>query len=633
MLLPNVPKGASVSDEEHQQLAMWNDTSQPYPTELCVHQLVSQQAVASPEALALAACSGTLSYRELESLSNRLAHQLIALGVQPEVLVGLYVDRSPIMAIGALAILKAGGAYLPLDTSYPHERIAAILEDAKPPVLLTQANLQERFKAEGREIVLLDSEPQQLAAKASSAALPVADADNLAYVIYTSGSTGQPKGVEISHRSLLNLIFWHQRTFAITPKDRATQLASAGFDAAVWELWPYLAAGASVHFVPDFIRSEPERLCNWLLEHEISISFVPTPVAERMLHLHWPRETALRVLLTGADVLHHYAPNNLPFALVNNYGPTECSVVATSGPVSEHGMGEQFPSIGRPIANTRIHILDNRHNPASIGAVGEIHIAGAGLARGYVNRPDLTAEKFIPNPFSGAPGDRLYKTGDLARFLPDGQVEFLGRMDDQVKIRGYRIELNEIISVLRRHPAVAESVVVARSDGAGDNRLVAYVVPRTNSCPTVNELRNFLSAELPEYMLPAAFVRLDALPISANGKVDRSALPAPDLNNAIRDETFVAPRTPTEQRVAAIIAKLLGLEHVGINDNFFLLGGNSLLGTQVITNIHKHFGVRMTLLNLFDHPTVSEIAAEVDPLMDAIAESGNPGEVQQHFAD
>jgi amino acid adenylation domain-containing protein len=620
----------SLGDPGRQQLELGKNTCQEHPKDMRVCQLISDQAERAPQALALASCGGNLTYSELESRSNRLAHHLLTLGVGPEVLVGLFVERLPMMAVGALAILKAGGAYLPLDPSYPKERIAFMLNDAKPRVVITQANIRQHLVMDGLETLVLDPEPEEIAARPSS--IPSdhhGKPDSLAYVIYTSGSTGQPKGVQITHRGLLNLIFWHRQTFGIEPSDRATQLASPGFDAAVWELWPYLTAGASVHFVADFVRAEPERLRDWLVRHEISISFVPTPLAERMLHLDWPAKTALRVLLTGADVLHHYAPANLPFALVNNYGPTECTVVATSGPVSNDGRSDQLPPIGRPIANTQVYILDIDMHPTPTGTAGELHITGAGLARGYLNRADLTSEKFVSNPFSDIPGERLYKTGDLARFLPDGQIEFLGRVDDQVKIRGYRIELNEIISVLSRHPAVQENTVVVSEDGCGGKRLVAYIVPRTSAFPTVIELRNYLAKELPEYMLPATFVRLDALPIGANGKVDRSALPAPDLHNAMCDETFVEPGTPTEQRIAGIVAMLLGLDHVGINDNFFLLGGNSLLGTQVIAHVRSNFDVDLALLTLFDHPTVAGIAAEVERLIIAKLETMSEEEAQR----
>ena len=617
----------NLRDAEHQQLEMSNNTYQPYPNDLRVHQLVSRRAETSPEVLALTEGSSAMTYAELECRSNRLAHRLRALGVGPDVLVGLCVERSPMMVVGALGILKAGGAYVPVDPSYPLERIAFMLDDAGPRVLITQDNMAQRLPAPGREIIILDRESPEIDSQAASAPAEVGGVNDLAYVIYTSGSTGQPKGVQITHASLLNLIFWHRCAFGVTSADRATQIASLGFDAAVWELWPHLTAGASVHFVAECTRTEPERLRDWLVEKEISISFVPTPLAERMLHLDWPTKTSLRVLLTGADALRHYPPANLPFLLVNNYGPTECTVVATSGPVRNNERSDQLPPIGRPITNTQIYILDSEMHPVPIGSAGELHIAGVGLARGYHNRPDLTSQKFVSNPFGSAPGDRLYKTGDLARFLSDGQIAFLGRVDDQVKIRGYRIEPNEVISVLSRHPAIQESVVVASEDGAGENRLVAYVAPRTCPGPTSCELREFLGRELPDYMLPAVFIRLEALPLSPNGKVDRDALPPPDDKNVMRDESFLGVRTPLEERIASVLAPLLALERLGVNDNFFFLGGNSLLGTQVIARLRAAFGVELSLLSLFDNPTVAGIAAEVKRLIVAKVDAMSEDEV------
>jgi amino acid adenylation domain-containing protein len=625
----NKPSCGDLTETDRHALQLGQGGDYEYPKGLRVHQLVSRQAEAAPQALALAACAGTMTYAELESRSNRLAHYLLASGVGPDVLVGLFVERSPMMAVGALAILKAGGAYIPLDTFYPLERIAFMLNDAAPRVVITQAHLQHRLVSRGPDILVLDPEPQNVAAQSSSAPAPFGNLDSLAYVIYTSGSTGQPKGVQIPHGGLLNLIFWHQRAFGITCADRSTQLTSPGFDAAVWELWPYLTAGASVHFAPESVRTQPEKLSTWLLEHQISISFVPTVMAERLLQLDWPADTTLRLLLTGADALRCYPPASLPFVFVNNYGPTECTVVATSGTVQNHNRSSRLPPIGRPIANTQVYILDDHLHPVPLGSPGELHIAGAGLARGYLNRPDLTREKFVSNPFSDVPESRLYKTGDLARLLPDSQIEFLGRVDDQVKILGHRVELNEVISVLSRHPSVQESTVVASQDRTGDKRLVAYIVARTSPAPTVAELRDFLRQELPDFMLPAVFVRLEALPMSANGKVDRSALPAPDFNNVICDEAFVEPGTPTEQRVAAIVAKLLGLESIGINDNFFLLGGNSLLGTQVIAQLRSNFDVDLTLLSLFDHPTVAGIAVAVEQSINDKLENMSEEEAQR----
>ena len=611
-----------------QQLELWNKTQQLFPGDGCVHQLVSYKAADAPQAVAVGDEVRSITYAELESQSNQLANLLRAKGVGRDILVALCVERSPLMVVGALGVLKAGGAYVPIDPMYPSERIAFMLDDAAPRVLITQKSLLPRFAGRRCDVLVLDDESSELLTQSSTAPSNVNATEDLAYVIYTSGSTGQPKGVQISHASLLNLIFWHQATFGITPADRGTQIASPGFDATVWEIWPYLSAGASLHFVPESKRTEPEGLRDWLVQHRITICFLPTPLAERLLPLSWPAKTALRIMLTGADVLHHYPSPDLPFVLVNNYGPTEGTVVATSGAMPANQQNWQLPSIGGPISNTQVYILDCEMSRVPVGAPGELCIGGAGLARGYLNRPDLTAQKFVKNPFSNVPGERLYRTGDLARFLPDGQIAFLGRVDDQVKIRGFRIELNEVISVLSRHAGVRECVVVARQD-EGEKRLVAYIVPSGTSAPTNNELRTFVGNDLPDYMIPAAFVALDELPIGPNGKVDRNALPAPDDTNIMRDEDYLKPRSATEQRIASIVAPLLGLKQVGINDNFFLLGGNSLLGTQVIARLRSAFGVDVSLLSLFDKPTVAGIAAEIEELVLAKVDAMSEEEVRR----
>jgi acyl-coenzyme A synthetase/AMP-(fatty) acid ligase/acyl carrier protein len=421
--------------------------------------------------------------------------------------------------------------------------------------------------------------------------------------------------IEITHGSLANLVCWHNHAFSVTASDRASQVAGLGFDAAVWELWPYLAAGASVQLANEDTRNSPELLRDWLLAQRITIGFVPTPLAERLLTLRakWPRKTDLRVVLTGGDTLHHYPSADLPFLLVNNYGPTECTVVATSGPVLPNSSPDMPPPIGNSIANTQIYILDEHLRPVPAGAPGEIHIGGAGLARGYHNRPDLTAERFILNPFENS-GSRLYKTGDLARLLPDGQIAFLGRLDDQIKIRGYRIEPDEIVTVLNRHPNVRASHVAAREDAVGDKKLIAYVVLDPESDLTYTGVRDFLRTFLPEYMLPAAFVRMDALPLTQHGKIDRAALPSPDLANTLQDEISASPRTETEARVAGILGELLDLEEIGLDDNFFLLGGHSLLGAQLIARLRDAFGVEIALRRLFEAPTVAALSAELEHL-------------------
>jgi amino acid adenylation domain-containing protein len=593
-----------------------------------VPQMMAERAQAAPNALALSAGLESLTYAELDRRSNQIAHHLRALGVGRDTLVGLALQRSPEMIAVALGVLKAGGAYLPLDAAAPAERLKFILKDADLCMLVTQPGFATQLP-EGNWRVLDAEKDRSVIAGAPSGSLSVSiAAEDLAYVIYTSGSTGLPKGVEITHGGLANLVAWHVRNFEVVAADRAAHLAALGFDAAVWEVWPYLAAGASVHITPEPVRSHPELLRDWLVAHKITITFLATALAERMLVADWPPATALRILLTGADTLHRRPSASLPFKLVNNYGPTEYTVVATSGLVAPAETTQQIPSIGAPIDNTVAYILDEQMKPVAGGTVGELYIGGAGLARGYRSRPDLTAEKFVANP-GGKPGERLYRTGDLARFLTDGQIEFRGRTDEQVKIRGYRVEPGEVTEVLNRHPAIAASAVVAGEDGEGGKRLLAYVVLGGEAAVTAGGLRSFLLERLPDYMIPCVFVDVPALPVTSHGKVDRKALPAPDGANTLADEAYVAPRTLVEERLAAILATLLGIESVGINDNFFLLGGHSLLGTQLITNISRSFGVELSLLTLFDHPTVAGMAGEIERLVRDKVDSMSAEEIYQ----
>jgi amino acid adenylation domain-containing protein len=601
---------------------------------LCVPDLVRRKAALAPSALALQDASAQLTYQELESRSNQLAHYLSGLGVVRGSIVGVCLERSVEFPVAALAVLKAGAAYLPLDTKTPADRLKMMLRDAQALVVVTQSALQASLAGNARDLfarhlVALDRCADEIG-RCSSDPLPVhVTPECLAYVIYTSGSTGTPKAVAVGHDSLLNLVAWHNRSFAVTASDVATQLASIGFDAAVWELWPHLVAGASVHVVDDDVRIEPERLRDWLVGEKVTITFVPTPLAERMINLPWPEQTSLRFLLTGADTLHYYPPARLPFQLVNNYGPTECTVVATSAIIPPQRNAASLPPIGRPVDGAEIYILDHNMKQVPAGQLGEICIGGAGLAKGYLNDAKLTAERFVRDPFSKVAGARLYRTGDLGCYLPDGQIAFHGRVDDQVKIRGHRIELNEIIGALSRHPAVRQCVVTASEDGQGEKHLAAYVVAPTPSL-TVSELRDFLARELPNYMIPGTFVSLDSLPIGATGKVDRSALPAPSDENLLRDEAFVGARTPMEERVAAIVTSLLGLERnsMGVNDNFFYFGGNSLFGTQVIARLRETFDVEVPLLRLFDYPTIAGLAAEVERLMVAKLEAMSEEEAE-----
>lgn len=592
-------------------------------------RLVAAQAAVLPDAVAVAAGEDVLTYRELDARANQLGHALRAMGVGPEVVVGLCFERSVDLVVGALGIWRAGGAYLPLDPDYPTERLRFMLTDARVPVLVTYGGSASRLADGPWQVIALDSDRAALARHPATAPAVSVDADTLAYVIYTSGSTGTPKGVEITHGSLLNLVQWHRRTFEVTSADRATQIASPAFDASVWELWPYLTAGASVH-VPDMAtRVAPDALRDWFVAQRITISFLPTPLAEIAMTLAWPSHTALRVLLTGGDALHTYPPPALPFPVINNYGPTESTVVTTSGrvpPVDNPGFP---PSLGHPITNIEVYILDAERRPVAAGVEGELYIGGAGLARGYRHRPELTAERFVPHPFSAIPGTRLYRTGDMARFRPDGSLDFLGRADDQVKIRGRRVELGEITATLNRHPAVRTSHVTTREDRPGAVQLVAYVVSASGHEPTAADLQAFLGTALPDFMVPATYVRIQSVPMTANGKVDTAALPAPDAENGMRDASGEGPRTPLEARLAEIVATLLGLPQVGVHDDFFQLGGHSLLGTQLISRVRDAFAVEVPLLALFESPTVAELAAEVERLIVADVEAMSDEEVRQ----
>ncbi len=562
-------------DELHHLLVEWNATHKEYPHERCFHHLFTAQAQRTPDASALVAGHQHMTYRELDERSNQLAHSLQQRGIGPEMLVGVCVERSIAMVVGQLAALKAGAAYLPLDPTYPQERLAYLLADARVCVLLTQEKLVPNVTGSSpTQLFCLDRDWDQVEMLPTTLPMSRVQPDNLAYVIYTSGSTGQPKGVQISHRNLLNLITWHQQTYQLHGQDRTTQIASMAFDACVWEIWPTLAAGASLFFPDEETRHSPLHLRDWLLAERITHCFIPTPLTESVLSLPWPAQAPLRFLLTGGDVLHHAPEHLLPFHLINHYGPTESTVVATAGEVQSQPLQRRAPSIGRPIANTQVYILDASLQLVSPGVVGEICLGGASLSRGYLSRPDETAEKFIAHPFSDEPGARLYRTGDLARYRADGQIEFVGRRDEQVKIRGYRIEVGEIESVLGHLPGVQDAVVVAREDIPGTKRLVAYIVPGSQAGIEEQGLRQALHERLPEYMVPSALIFLAALPLTPNGKVDRTALVRMHLPQTNAQHEVVLARTQTEQRLADIWSQVLGVEQIGIHDNFFALGGD-----------------------------------------------------------
>ncbi|HVQ39350.1 MAG TPA: amino acid adenylation domain-containing protein, partial [Pyrinomonadaceae bacterium] len=605
-----------LSEIEREQLLIgWNNTAADYPRSVCVHHLFERQAELTPEGLAVVFGNQQLTYADLNKRANQLSHHLRSLGIGPEVLVGICVERSVEMVVGLLAILKAGGAYVPLDPEYPAERLSYMLEDAGIAVLLSENQLLDRLPTHWALIFSLDEDWPAVAAYPEDNLLDTEVLpDNLAYVIYTSGSTGRPNGVAITHHGLANLVHWHQEAFAISAADRAPQIAGTSFDASAWEIWPHLTAGASLHLPPESVRVAAPELRDWLLAEEITVGFVPTPLAEQLLGLSWPAESRLRLLLTGGGPLGQYPERRHPFELVNNYGPTEGTVVSTSVTIGCAVAGERrAPAIGKPIANVKVYLLDEEMEPVPVGVAGELYVGGAGLARAYHNRASLTASRFVPDRFGGIAGARLYRTGDLGRWRADGELEFLGRVDEQVKVRGYRIELGEIEAVLLRHEGVNAAVVVAREEAGGEKRLVGYVVLAVNAdeqtAVSVAGLREYLAERLPSYMVPA-LVLLEELPLTPNGKVDRRLLLG-SLDVAGSPRTFVAPRTFAELQLVRMWEDILGLEQVGVHDNFFELGGHSLLAARLMSRIRRETGKDLPLALLFKAQTVEQLAGHL----------------------
>jgi amino acid adenylation domain-containing protein len=590
-----------------------------------IGEAVSTLAAENPAAPAVVTGASVLTYGDLEQRANQLANYLTALGIREETIVAICLDRSFESIISALAVLKAGGAYLPIDPKLPIERLNYIMRDARPSVLINKGEAPAEFNSGSLKVIDLGTS-EDISQYSVEPPTVAATKDQLAYVIYTSGSTGKPKGVEITVGNLLNLISWHQSEFEITAADRASHLAAVGFDAAVWEVWPYLTAGACLYLPDEATRLVPEALRDWIVSNEITMSFLPTTLAESIIELDWPQQTALRFLLTGADTLHRRPAKELPFEFVNNYGPTECAVVATSGRV-RNGVSRELPTIGQPILNTRVYILDADRREVPAGEVGEIFIGGASVGRGYLNRPELTDERFVRDPFSSEPDARMYRTGDLARRCPNKDIAYVGRADEQIKIHGYRIEPAEIEAALDRHPKIGSSIVVARHFGA-DARLIAYVTLGSGTIPAATELRDFQKSSLPEYMVPTLFVKIDKLPLTSNGKVDRASLPCPTEDNQLADHLFVAPATSTEKRLAEILCALFKVKEVGIKDNFFLLGGHSLLGAQLLTKIRNAFGVDLPLRAIFDAPTIAALSATIEREIVARVESMTEAEAQ-----
>ncbi|MBH5403192.1 amino acid adenylation domain-containing protein, partial [Bradyrhizobium sp. CNPSo 4010] len=612
-------------------------TAVTYPEQQCIHELFEAQVQKAPDAVAVVYQDQRVSYGELNAHANQLAHHLIGLGVKPDQPVAICVARSVAMVVGLLAILKAGGAYLPLDPAYPPARLHQVLEDAAPHLLLADAAGRSALGDDAlADVSVVDLET----AMPAWADLPASDPDpralgltsrHLAYVIYTSGSTGTPKGAQNEHRAIVNRLIWMQNAYALKATDVVLQKTPFGFDVSAWEFFWTLLEGATLVLAPPGTHRDPAALVDLIISQRITtVHFVPSMLVSFMDAKSVERCRSLRRVLCSGEALPaasvHRVRSLLPWTGLHNlYGPTEAAIDVTAWSCPDEFDGAIVP-IGRPIANTRVYLLDGHGAPVPFGAVGELYVGGAGVARGYLNRPELTAERFIASPF--VDGDRLYKTGDLARYLPDGNLEFLGRNDDQVKIRGFRIEPGEIAARICEHPLVREAVVVAQPDRAGEKRLVGYVVCAPEAASNgldgselAGALRAQLSAHLPEYMVPAAFVRLAALPLTVNGKLDRKALAAPD-DEAYAHRAYEPPQGEIETALAEIWAELLDVERVGRHDHFFALGGHSLLAMQLISRVSQAIGFTLPLTTLFAKPVLADLAASI---MDELSRSGAQG--------
>ncbi|MEO3763828.1 amino acid adenylation domain-containing protein [Streptomyces sp. B5E4] len=595
--------------ERHRLLTEWNATDRTWPHGL-VHECVEEQARRTPEAEAVRYAGASLTYAELNRRANRLAHFLRARGVGRDALVGVAMERSLDLVVALLAVLKAGAAYVPFDTELPPARLAAIADDARPPVVLTQGALADRLPALDCPVLRMEDLAAELAAQSPDDPGVAVDGEDLAYVIFTSGSTGRPKGVMNVHAALRNRLLWMQDAYGLDATDRVLQKTPFSFDVSVWEFfWPLMAGATLVVARPGGHRDSAYLADTIAADRITTVHFVPSML---QLFLTEPPEKSAglrRVFCSGEELpraLHDRFLSLHRAELHNLYGPTEAAIDVTAWHCRPGADPRPVP-IGHPIANTRMYVLDRRGRPVPAGVPGELCIGGRGLARGYLNRPDLTAERFTDDPF--VPGARIYRTGDLARHRADGALEFLGRLDHQVKLRGQRIELGEIEAVLARHGTVREAVVVAREHASGDVRLAAYVTAAGAAVPTPGDLAAHLREYLPEYMVPASFTVLDALPLTASGKADRKALPEPRTGRPDLEARFVAPEDGLEHALAEMWRGLLGVERVGARDNFFDLGGHSLLMAEFRTRLLATLDHELTMVELFQHPTVGSLAA------------------------
>jgi amino acid adenylation domain-containing protein len=604
--------------ERHQLVHAWNATEAAFPAERCIHELFEEQVERTPEATALVFEDTTLNYAELNAHANRLAHHLITLGVRPDTRVAIALPRGIEMVVALLATLKAAGAYVPLDPDYPAERLAFMLSDSAPRVVITQSSTCSALGPlpASMEVLLLDVLLPHANRMPAGNPGPMGILGwHLAYVMYTSGSTGRPKGVAMSQAALLNLVQWHLREDYLQPPTRTLQFAALSFDVAFQEIFTTLCGGGSLVLIHAHERLDPALLIQRVRDHRVQRVFLPCVALQALAQASLDSSRSLpdlTTVITAGEQLRITPALRRFFAgsarrLHNHYGPTESHVVSFHTLGSDASSWPLLPPIGTPIANARLYILGPYGNPVPIGATGEVHIGGISLARGYLNRPQLTAERFIPDPFAAEPGARMYKTGDIGRWQPDGTIEYLGRNDHQVKIRGFRIELGEIEAKLLEHPAVDEAIVLVHEHESENRQLVAYVV---GDQPQPQALRAHLAETLPEYMVPAAYVLLEAVPLTPSGKLNRRALPAPE-GEAYAQRAYEAPQGELESTLASIWCELLGLERVGRHDDFFALGGHSLLAVQLRSRMSEQLGCELPLTELFTHPTLSALANQV----------------------
>ena len=597
--------------ERHQLLVEWNNTATEYPHDKCIHQLFEEQVELTPDAVAVVFEGQELTYLELNTRANKLAHYLRSLGVCPEVLVGICVERSLDMIVGLLGILKAGAAYVPLDPGYPQDRINYILSNSEATVLITSSELLTSLPKNETMAICLDTDWEIISESNKENPDSAVKPNNLSYVIYTSGSTGKPKGVQICHQSLVNFINSMKNEPGLSSCDRLLAITTISFDIHTLEIYLPLTVGATIILASREIASDGLKLADKLAKDKVNVMQATPATWQMLLTANWSGSPDLKAICGGEALPQSLGDRLLEKVggLWNIYGPTETTVWSTTREVKYNrtSLHKDAPeSIGHPIANTQIYILDKYLQPVPIGVPGELHIGGAGLARGYLNRKELTSEKFIPNPFRQEASSHLYKTGDLARYVPNGNIEYIGRIDNQVKIRGFRIELGEIEALLGQHPDIREAVVIAREDNPGYKRLVAYTVTG-DTVSSVSDLRSCLKTKLPDYMVPSAFVTLECLPLTPNGKIDRRALPAPDISTA-SELGFIAPRDDLELRLTQIWQQVLGVKSIGVKDNFFDLGGHSLIAVRLFAEIEKAFGKNLPLATLFQAPTIEQLA-------------------------